>query len=121
MFPRGATDDQLVWRLGAAGIRLSASELLSGLNSLAERGEVIRDAAGRWKPAPHPDPQNKSKDRAVGHATDSSSGTIRGVSAIWRPCAQKDETTIATEPAEAKSNDLPAWPHLASYTKGPHD
>jgi hypothetical protein len=54
LFPRGATDDQLIWRLSASGIRLNASELLAGLGALAERGEVIRDPSGRWQVArPH--------------------------------------------------------------------
>lgn len=49
MFPRGATDNQLLWRLGASGIRVTASEILAGLTDLAERGEILRDATGKWR------------------------------------------------------------------------
>jgi hypothetical protein len=49
MFPRGATDEQLIWRLSASGIRVTASEILASLTDLAERGEILRDAKGRWR------------------------------------------------------------------------
>src|SRR4051794_7036287 len=48
MFPKGATDDQLVWRLASSGLRLNTSDLLAGLTALAERGEIRREASRRW-------------------------------------------------------------------------
>lgn len=75
LFPRGATDDQLIWRLSASGIRLNASELLAGLGALAERGEVIRDPSGRWQVArtqtsrKDARPQGRDRSPAPGGAT----------------------------------------------------
>ena len=49
LYPRGATNDQIIWRLQAAGIRLDASELLSALTTLSKSGQVNVDAGGRWR------------------------------------------------------------------------
>ena len=47
LFPRGLTDDQLVWRLKQGGLRAEPSLLLAALHQLGARGEVRRQH-DRW-------------------------------------------------------------------------
>jgi hypothetical protein len=64
LFPRGATDDQLVWRLRSSGLRVQGTELLAGLVALSERGEIVRDGHGRWRVAVvHPVPHQTARGR----------------------------------------------------------
>ncbi len=114
MFPRGATDNQLVWRLASSGIRISASEMLSGLNNLAERGEIIRDAYGRWKaietvvqPKAVTGARREGSLARQGHSLD----VLYAVSGI---CSARS----ASEPVALSVNEeaaLPEWAALASY------
>lgn len=51
MFPRGATNDQLLFRLGAGGLRSDPSAVLSALSRLSAQGAILRRGS-RWVPAP---------------------------------------------------------------------
>lgn len=117
LYPRGATDAQLIWRLGAWGLRLSASELLSGLSELAERGEIIRSPSGRWQNvAPQQSSSNPDPDRSASGTPD---GTVLyAVRATWDPLPQisgSDERADKRESGEPGSPRLPPWPRLARY------
>lgn len=116
LFPRGATDDQLIWRLSASGIRLSASELMAGLGALAQRGEVIRNPAGRWQVAR---PQTNRKDappsgRVKAAALDAATAnSLTAVDATWYP-VRPSEDDIASDRSES-AGSLPDWRSLLGY------
>ena len=113
LFPRGATDDQLIWRLSASGIRLSASELMAGLGTLAQRGEVIRNLAGRWQVAR---PQTNRKDippsgRGETAPPDAApADSLTAVDATWYPL-RLSEDDIGSGRSENEGS-LPDWRSL---------
>ena len=65
MHPKGATNDQIIWRLKSVGVRFDASELLSGLTSLSRSGEIVRDRLGRWRIASYSVPPVSGEARPV--------------------------------------------------------
>lgn len=48
LYPRGVSNNQLLWRLRKSGLRIDAQELLFDLKDLSQRGEIVRDHYGRW-------------------------------------------------------------------------
>lgn len=119
LFPKGATDDQLVWRISASGIRLSASELLAGLGTLAQRGEIVRDAAGRWqvsRPREVRREQAKHQGRPGTNAA-AASATLTAVEAAWHASPQSlSEESV--RPGNSSLNSLPDWRPLLEYYAG---
>ena len=113
LFPKGATNDQLIWRLSASGARVSPSELLAGLGSLAQRGEIVRDPYGRWQvscPPATSDPRNAQ--RAPGDQS-TRLEVLTAVDAYCYPSTERPET-VATLEADATAS-LPDWSALLSY------
>jgi superfamily I DNA and/or RNA helicase/very-short-patch-repair endonuclease len=111
LFPRGATDDQLIWRLSASGVRLNASELLAGLGALAERGEIIRDISGRWQVSrKNPVPSDRGKPPARLGASTSS---LTAVDAVWHPLRKLGDDFVSAESESTVS--LPDWRSLLGY------
>lgn len=112
MYPRGATDDQLIWRLAVSGLRISASELLASLSDLADRGEIVRDESGRWLVLPRPQP-------SADHPTLQSGLEIREDALLHAAIATWESLRPAPEDAEAPApapvTSLPPWPLLARY------
>ena len=49
MAPAGMTNDQLLWRLRRAGIRLTSQDIVEALGRLADSGVAQVKAGGRWK------------------------------------------------------------------------
>jgi very-short-patch-repair endonuclease len=116
LFPRGATDNQLIWRLSAAGIQLSASELLSGLGDLANRGEVIRDPQGRWQVSrPQAGRRDGSPVRQEVPAVTGgiSADILLAVDATWYP-PRRSEDELPLSLAESTAS-LPDWRSLLGY------
>lgn len=113
LFPRGATNDQLIWRLSASGVRVSASELLAGLGSLAERGEIVRDAYGRWQVsrlAPTPSRQNSK------NSSNSSAATPDFLIAVDATCYPNAATSSVAGTIEGEvAGALPDWGPLLTY------
>lgn len=98
-------------------MRLSTSELLSGLSELAERSEIIRSPSGRWQnvvpqqPSSNPDPDRSGSGPSDGKI-------LYAVRATWDPLPQllgSDERADTSESGELGSPRLPPWPRLASY------
>lgn len=114
LFPKGATDDQLIWRLSASGIRLNASELLTGLGTLAQRGEIIRDSTGRWQVSR---PETKPKQATADGKPDRDRGvafaTLTAIEATWYPLRQSPEDAVS--PGPETSDSLPDWGPLLGY------
>jgi len=48
MYPAGASQEQLLWRLKSTGLRASAADILQALNELSGNGEVHIIAGKRW-------------------------------------------------------------------------
>jgi len=48
MAPAGMTNDQLLWRLRRAGLRLTSQEIVEALSRLADSGVAQVKAGGRW-------------------------------------------------------------------------
>ncbi|MGY0572422.1 AAA domain-containing protein [Bradyrhizobium sp. RDM12] len=115
LFPRGATDDQLIWRLSASGIRLSASELMAGLGALAQRGEVIRNPAGRWQVARLQTNRKDGPPSAEGKAAPpgaAPANSLTAVDATWYPLRPSED--IASDRSENEGS-LPDWRSLLGY------
>jgi len=111
LFPRGATDDQLLWRLGVAGARVDASELLAGLNKLAGRGEIVREPTGRWRATPF-EASFKKKGPETGLGVAGNHNVLQAAPATCR--ARKLEPQ--NEPVEqAAATGLPEWSSLLTY------
>jgi hypothetical protein len=58
--PAGMTNDQLLWRLRRAGLRLTSQEIVEALGRLADSGVVQIKFGGRWQLA-----QFNERDRAA--------------------------------------------------------
>lgn len=116
LFPRGATDDQLIWRLSVSGIRLNASELLAGLGALAARGEVIRDPSGRWQVArlqtsrKVATPSGRDKSSDPGGA---SANSLTAVDATWYPLRRSGDDLVSSK--SENNGSLPDWRSLLGY------
>jgi hypothetical protein len=113
LFPKGATNDQLIWRLSASGVRVNPTELLVGLGSLAQRGEVVRDSFGRWQVArPAVIAKPKISERGAGGEA-KSPDTLTAVNALCF-LATESPGIIETEEADATAS-LPEWSALLGY------
>ena len=118
LYPRGASDRQLLWRLRDAGLRVPAEELLHGLTSLSDRGEIIRVPSGRWQVVR---PEARSTDRPGGS---DSPGTVAGdgggrLYAVAATCHMEiPEASDGFAPSageEASLDALPDWSSLLEY------
>ncbi len=110
--PRGSTSDQILWRLRSAGLRPDAPEIMSALDSLVERGEVIH-RLGRWHVRLN-DAKSKDIDARPPKPVTDPGTTLLAVRALIR-------ATIAEEPLgepEVSDGDvsaLPDWDALLAY------
>ncbi len=118
MHPRGLSNEQLLWRLRDSGIRVSASEILSTLTTLAERGEIVRMPDQRWRRKPS---TLQTVNRSAGEPgkTDPSDQTavsksLFAVNAISRPINQ-DEAELGATPTENQQSELPEPELLLRY------
>jgi very-short-patch-repair endonuclease len=48
MYPAGASQEQLLWRLKSTGLRASAADILQALNELSGNGEIRITPGNRW-------------------------------------------------------------------------
>ncbi|MBT9373356.1 AAA domain-containing protein [Rhizobium sp. CSW-27] len=48
MYPAGASQEQLLWRLKSTGLRASAADILQALNELSGNGEICIIPGNRW-------------------------------------------------------------------------
>ena len=114
LFPKGATDDQLIWRLSASGIRLNASELLAGLGTLAQRGEIVRDSTGRWQVSrPEAKPTQATTEGKPNRNSGAAFATLTAVEATWYPLRRSPEDVVS--PGPETSGPLPDWQPLLGY------
>jgi len=117
LFPRGATDVQLISHLNASGIRLNPSEFLDSLKTLAERGEIIRDPANRWQvPRKQEVPPAKegSRETVPSPGNSPTSSRLTAVDATWHqaPPTTPAEGTSPPEQGSPGSTALPEWTAL---------
>lgn len=113
MHPRGISNDQLLWRLRSAGIRVSPSDLLDGLNSLVERGEIRRSGDGRWSAFRQPNGAGPSKVTSPALASDA--GTLYAVMASRRPFNAALPAEASIEPPVESGGALPPVSSLLTY------
>src|SRR5688572_17368333 len=105
LFPRGATDAQLIWRLRSSALRIEGTELLAGLVDLSERGEIIRDTYGRWRSA-RLSRGVLSKDAAeVPRTAQRNTHTLYAIRATCRSRRQLPESTSAESVCDAPLPD----------------
>lgn len=116
LFPRGATNDQLIWRLNVSGVRVSPSELLAGLAALAQRGEISRDAFGRWRTSTAPSVR-KAAQPGPGTHTDSqaTNDPSRFLYAVEATCRPSEHISRDVDAAERDATALPEWAQLIGY------
>ncbi len=48
LYPAGASQEQLLWRLKVSGVRATSVDILQSLNELSANGEIRIIAQGRW-------------------------------------------------------------------------
>jgi very-short-patch-repair endonuclease len=114
MHPKGATSDQIIWRLRNVGVRMDASDLLHGLTRLSQQGEVIHAPSGRWilteftKPGTTgKTPNAKQGDKTLRSADD----TLWACRARLLPSPFPGMDTTADE----TTSPLPEWSQLLEY------
>lgn len=120
MYPRGVSDEQLLWRLRSSGVRVSPAELVSDLALLVDRGDIRRRGDGRWEAvrAPNRDQSRKSTVRVQGEVQ---SGTILDAILYAAPGSVEASSFAASEvPAEDRAfgdsdKPLPPLPQLLKY------
>ncbi len=113
LFPRGATDAQLIWRLRGSGFRIQGSELLSSLVILSERGEIVRDAHGRWCAARQPSQvERKAAGQGSQPSASTSTHTLYAIPTIHRPRAERSAPASTDSRADGA---LPDWASLLGY------
>lgn len=115
MHPKGATNDQIIWRLKSVGVRFDASELLSGLTSLSRSGEIVRDRLGRWRIASYSVPPVSGEARPVTPA--GSSITSDHAEMLYAVSAQTKARPPLEEaiPESGETRGLPEWSSLLGY------
>lgn len=113
MHPKGATSDQIIWRLRSAGLRMDASDLLHGLTRLSEQGEVVQEPSGRWilteftmGSAPRIVADLGAGNRSAGDTGD----TLWACRARLVPSPTSEVDSGGEETAH-----LPEWPQLLEY------
>ena len=117
MHPRGATSEQIIWRLKSAGLRVNASELLTSLSGLVRSGEIIRTSGGRWRIA-----QFTSKNAAGLRQSETPATNLKiehgyDGDRLFAVRAQVKFKPLSVEPTLA-SNEiavLPEWSALLGY------
>ncbi|RWK87962.1 MAG: DUF559 domain-containing protein [Mesorhizobium sp.] len=111
LYPRGATDDQLIWRLRSSGLRIDASELLAGLLSLAERKEIVRGRNGRWMAASHMASAEPTTSPNLGQSN-ARAKILFSVPATYKEAEAARPAGIAESPT---GGPLPDWATLLGY------
>lgn len=114
LYPRGATNDQLIWRLGASGIRMTASDLLDGLRSLSEAGVVSFGSDKRWRMLQRVDgAAPRSPIRRPPDKTETED-MLYAVPAVCRSRSEGLEVSdLVDEPLAVTA--LPGWRELLGY------
>lgn len=114
LHPRGATNDQIIWRLRSNGIRIDAGELLNGLTHLSKSGEIIRDKRGRWKLAEFTLPVRHPSSIGLGPAEDPAQAPQDTLIAAEARCQQLSTLDLPESP-EGSQDALPEWSALFDY------
>lgn len=118
MYPAGASQEQLLWRLKSTGLRASAADILQALNELSGNGEIRMIRGKRWLLSRFADsaaPQGIARDF---NTTEQSAGETVTLRAVRGQCSQL-EVDIANPLPEASGpgamvlSDL--WRELMSY------
>lgn len=110
LFPRGMTNEQVLWRLRAAGLRPEASDLLNALTDLLDRGEIAQQG-GRWRSVAK-EPVPTAKQAPMRRPLAPPGSVLRAVPATLRAVAP------APDPGDAEATDmtsLPEWSALLAY------
>lgn len=115
LYPKGASDAQLLWRLKSVGARAQASDILDGLKGLTLQGECHRDPTGRWISSKFKfsDPTTKASGTHAGGSDSVSSEVLyaapaRTLSIATRPFSDQDFGPM-------QMVALPPWPALLAY------
>lgn len=116
--PSGLTNDQLLWRLRASGLRLTSSDIVQSLAMLVDTGAASVSAAGRWRLAQfRTAPENLGSVRSATRSTEPTPSTVlRAVTALVSPSAIRD--VLASAPEADGENEPRAdadWRRLLAY------
>lgn len=117
MYPAGASQAQLLWRMKQTGLRATASDILQALNELSGNGEIGVTSDDRWlltrfNPSnSHPDPTVRDKRLSLG-VPDTFRAVIAKVTRVEPDFAQDGET----QPSGKGDMKLaPLWRELMNY------
>jgi len=102
LYPAGASQEQLLWRLKVSGVRATSVDILQSLNELSANGEIRIIAQGRWVLsrllAPEQHPLTPSKDQPYeNHAF---------IKSVWGKCERLSQTVGA---AGGLGNERQDW------------
>jgi very-short-patch-repair endonuclease len=111
MYPNGATNDQIRWRLSSSGLKIDASELLQGLVKLSERGEIHLDNSGRWRLAELTNNVKQKKKDVGSKPTETDDNVLRAVEGVCR----SRPTTAGADGLKSDETELPEWSSILGY------
>ncbi len=114
MHPKGATSDQIIWRLRNVGVRMDASDLLHGLTRLSQQGEVIHAPTGRWILTAFTKAGTNGK-ASITKRSDKSPASTDGTLWACRARLVSSPATAVDNSADDKSSSLPEWSQLLEY------
>lgn len=114
MHPKGATSDQIIWRLRNVGVRMDASDLLHGLTRLSQQGEVIHTPSGRWILTEFTKAVTSGKDTSTKRG-DQTPQNIDDTLWACRARLLSSPTSGVDTSADATCSPLPEWSKLLEY------
>ncbi|MFN3259906.1 MAG: AAA domain-containing protein [Pikeienuella sp.] len=113
LYPRGATSAQLLSRLSASGLRLSAEDVLDALVSLTQGGVVQRTSTGRWALASLSSLTGQGNDHAG--TPETSDGTMLAVPMRIEAVSGGEAEAYELGPTDVETSSQPSWDQFFGY------
>jgi very-short-patch-repair endonuclease len=118
MYPAGASQEQLLWRLKSTGLRASAADILQALNELSGNGEIRITTGRRWLLSRFTDvaaPQGITGDFG---AAEQAAGAAAILRAVRGQCSRLEVDTASPLPEASGPGAMAlsgVWRELMAY------
>lgn len=118
MYPAGASQEQLLWRLKSTGLRASAADILQALNELSGNGEIRIISGDRWVLSRFnggPDPKGGNGSPGLPGRASDDAPVLRAVRGQY---SRMEPETVSPLPEASASSAMPLsgiWRELLAY------